>query len=31
MGASGNWDRRVSRKAFLGLGGMSAAALELGS
>ena len=31
MGISGNWDRRVSRRAFLGLGGMSAAALMLGT
>ena len=29
MSISGNWDRRVSRRAFLGLGGMSAAALML--
>jgi uncharacterized protein len=29
LGISGNWDRRVSRRAFLGLGGMSAAALML--
>lgn len=28
-GISGNWDRRVSRRAFLGLGGMSAATLML--
>ena len=31
MSISGNWDRRVSRKAFLGIGGLSAAALLLGS
>jgi uncharacterized protein len=31
LGISGNWDRRVSRRAFLGLGGMSAAALMLGT
>jgi uncharacterized protein len=31
LGISGNWDRRVSRRTFLGLGGMSAAALLLGS
>ncbi|HET7479454.1 MAG TPA: alkaline phosphatase PhoX [Rubrobacteraceae bacterium] len=31
MSISGNWDRRVSRRAFLGMGGMSAAALVLGS
>jgi uncharacterized protein len=29
LSISGNWDRRVSRRAFLGLGGMSAAALML--
>ena len=29
LGISGNWDRCVSRRAFLGLGGMSAAALML--
>ncbi len=29
MSISGNWDRRVSRRAFLRLGGMSAAALML--
>ena len=31
MSISGNWDRRLSRRTFLGLGGMSAAALVLGS
>ena len=31
MSISGNWDRRVSRRAFLGMGGLSAAALLLGS
>ena len=31
MSTSGNWDRRVSRRTFLGLGGMSAAALVLSS
>jgi secreted PhoX family phosphatase len=31
LGISGNWDRRISRRTFLGLGGMSAAALLLGS
>jgi secreted PhoX family phosphatase len=31
MGISGNWDRRINRRAFLGIGGMSAAALVLGS
>ncbi len=31
MGIKGNWDRRVSRRGFLGIGGMSAAALALGS
>ena len=31
MGVTGNWDRRLSRRTFLGLGGMSAAALLLGS
>ena len=29
MGVTGNWDRRLSRRTFLGLGGMSAAALLL--
>ena len=29
MGLTGNWDRRLSRRAFIGLGGMSAAALLL--
>ena len=28
MSISGNWDRRVSRKAFLGIGGLSVAAHE---
>jgi secreted PhoX family phosphatase len=27
----GNWDRRISRQAFLGIGGMGAAALALGA
>ena len=27
----GNWDRRISRRSFIGVGGMSAAALVLGS
>ena len=31
MSISGNWDRRISRRTFLGLGGMSAAALALGA
>ncbi len=31
MSISGNWDRRLSRKAFLGIGGMSAAALMMGT
>jgi uncharacterized protein len=31
LGITGNWDRRLSRRAFLGLGGMSAAALLLNS
>jgi secreted PhoX family phosphatase len=31
LSISGNWDRRLSRRTFLGLGGMSAAALLLGS
>ena len=31
MGITGNWDRRLSRRTFIGLGGMSAAALVLGS
>jgi len=31
LSISGNWDRRVSRRTFIGLGGMSAAALVLGS
>ena len=30
MSISGNWDRRVSRRGFLGIGGISAAALLLG-
>ena len=30
MSIGGNWDRRVSRRTFLGLGGLSAAALLLG-
>ncbi len=31
MGISGNWDRRISRRTFIGLSGMSAAALALGA
>ncbi|HEX2729503.1 MAG TPA: alkaline phosphatase PhoX [Rubrobacteraceae bacterium] len=31
MSISGNWDRRLSRRSFLGMGGLSAAALVLGS
>ncbi len=31
MGISGNWNRRISRRSFLGAGGMSLAALMLGS
>jgi secreted PhoX family phosphatase len=31
LGVTGNWDRRLSRRAFIGLGGMSAAALVLGT
>jgi uncharacterized protein len=31
LSISGNWDRRLSRRTFIGLGGMSAAALVLGS
>ena len=31
MGLNGNWDRRISRRAFLGMGGMGAAALALGA
>ena len=31
MGIQGNWDRRISRRAFLGIGGMSAAALAMGA
>jgi uncharacterized protein len=31
MSISGNWDKRMSRRTFMGLGGMSAAALVLGS
>jgi uncharacterized protein len=29
LGVTGNWDRRLSRRTFIGLGGMSAAALLL--
>ena len=29
MGVTSNWDRRLSRRTFIGLGGMSAAALLL--
>jgi uncharacterized protein len=29
LGVTGNWDRRLSRRTFIGLGGMSAAALVL--
>src|SRR5215210_9053935 len=31
LSISGNWDRRLSRRTFIGLGGMSAAALMLGT
>jgi hypothetical protein len=31
LSISGNWDRRLSRRTFLGLGVMSAAALMLGT
>ncbi|CAA9407432.1 MAG: hypothetical protein AVDCRST_MAG22-1638 [uncultured Rubrobacteraceae bacterium] len=31
MGLRGNWDRRISRRAFIGMGGMGAAALALGA
>jgi uncharacterized protein len=31
LSISGNWDRRLSRRTFLGLGGMSAAVLMLGT
>lgn len=31
MSIGGNWDRRISRRSFIGVGGMSAAALVLGS
>ena len=31
MGISGSWDRRVSRKDFLSLGGLSTAALVFGA
>ncbi len=31
MSIGGNWDRRISRRTFLGMGGLSAAALVLGS
>jgi secreted PhoX family phosphatase len=31
LGVTGNWDRQVSRRTFISLGGMSAAALVLGS
>jgi uncharacterized protein len=31
LGISGNWDGRISRRSFIGMGGMSAAALVLGS
>ena len=31
MGVQGNWDRRISRRAFLGIGGMGAAALAMGA
>lgn len=31
MSISGNWDRRISRRTFLGMGGLSAAAFVLGS
>jgi uncharacterized protein len=31
LSISGNWDRRVSRRTLLGLGGISAAALMLGT
>lgn len=31
MGIRGNWDRRISRRAFIGMGGMGAAALALGA
>ena len=30
MSIQGNWDRRISRRSFIGLGGMSAVALALG-
>jgi len=31
LSISGNWDRRLSRRAFLGMGGLSVAALALGA
>jgi len=31
LSISGNWDRRISRRTFLGVGGLGAAALVLGS
>jgi uncharacterized protein len=31
LSIGGNWDRRISRRTFLGMGGLSAAALVLGS
>ena len=31
MSIEGNWNGRVSRRAFLGMGGMGAAALALGA
>jgi secreted PhoX family phosphatase len=31
LSISGNWDRRISRRTFLGMEGLSAAALVLGS
>ena len=31
MGLRGNWDRRISRRAFIGMGGMGAAALASGA
>ncbi|MBA3794730.1 MAG: Tat pathway signal sequence domain protein, partial [Rubrobacter sp.] len=31
MSINGNWDRRVSRRGFLGIGGLGAAALAMGA
>ena len=31
MSIQGNWDRRISRRAFIGMGGMGAVALAVGA